>query len=53
MPITALSIATICYLVTGISNICQKDYPHACMWLSYTVANLSLMWYEIQKSVGK
>ena len=39
MSTWAISIASLCYLVTAISNFRQKDYPHSMMWFSYFLAN--------------
>jgi len=50
MGITALSVATICYVLTGISNLKQRDYAHAIVWFAYAVANSALLWYEYSKT---
>ena len=50
MNVTAMIIATICYLTVFIGNLRQRDYPHSLMWFSYTLANCGLLWYEFNKS---
>lgn len=50
MGVITLAIATICYALTGISNLKQKDYPHAIVWFAYAVANSALLWYEYGKT---
>tara|TARA_R110002020_G_scaffold252352_1_gene466271 strand:+ start:334 stop:498 length:165 start_codon:yes stop_codon:yes gene_type:complete len=47
--ICAISISSICYAVTSIACIKDKDYPHALMWFAYSMANIGLLWYEIEK----
>jgi len=44
-----LLIAGICYLVTCCGNLCQKDYAHALVFFAYFVANLGLIWHELNK----
>ena len=50
MSVYALIIATLCYIVTALSNLKQKDYPHALVWFAYAVANFGLLWYEWNKT---
>jgi hypothetical protein len=47
--IWAISITSVCYTVTSIGCIKDRDYPHALMWFAYALANIGLLWYEIQK----
>ena len=49
MGIVTLILATLLYLITCVSCIIGKDYPHSLMFFSYSLANLGLLWYEIQK----
>jgi len=49
MTIPYILVATGCYLMTAIGNLRQKDYPMALVWISYSTANLALVWYEIRK----
>lgn len=49
MGIVALILAIILYLVIGIDNLLKKDYPHSLMWVCYALANVALLWYELQK----
>ena len=53
ITITAIGVATLCYIVGAVGNLMQKDYPHALMWFSYATANLGLLWYEYNKATGK
>ncbi len=50
MSIVPLFIATLCYVLTCISNLKQRDYPHALVWFAYTLANCGLLWYEWNKT---
>ena len=50
MNVYLIIVATLCYLITSYGNLRQGDYPHALMWFSYSVANMSLLWYEWNKS---
>jgi hypothetical protein len=47
--IYAISISSICYAIASIACIKDKDYPHSLMWFAYALANVGLLWYEIQK----
>jgi len=47
--ICAITITSICYGIASISCIRDKDYPHSLMWFAYALANIGLLWYEIQK----
>lgn len=49
MGLTALILAIILYLIIAIDNCMSKDYPHAMMWFCYGLANVALLWYELQK----
>ena len=49
ITITAIGVATLCYIVGAVGNLMQKDYPHALMWFSYAMANVGLLWYELNK----
>ncbi len=49
MTLPAIIISTLCYLWTCAFCITGKDYPHALMWFAYALANLGLLWYEIEK----
>jgi hypothetical protein len=46
MGITALILAIMLYIVIGIQNCLDKDYPHAMIWFSYALANFGFLWYE-------
>jgi hypothetical protein len=50
--IAAIAVSAAMYLIVCGSCIKQKDYPHALMWLSYAMANIGLLWYEIKKING-
>ena len=47
--IIPLLVCTTCYGFCFWGNMKQKDYPHALMWFSYSLANVGLLWYEINK----
>lgn len=49
MTITAIIIATCCYLTASIGCLKQRDYPHFLMWACYALANGSMIWYEYSK----
>lgn len=49
MGISALILAIILYLIISFQNYLDKDYPHAFVWLSYALANVGFLWYEIIK----
>lgn len=40
------------YLVTSFYCFREEDYPHSLMWFAYGLANVGLLWYEIQKQKG-
>lgn len=44
-----ISISTLLYFSIGISCLYQRDYSHGLMWFGYVIANLGLLWYELQK----
>ncbi len=46
----AIGISTLCYLVCGVDNFRQKDFPHALVWFSYAAANSGFLWYEYIKN---
>lgn len=50
--IIALILAIILYLVIAAQNLWDKDYPHAFVWASYALANVGMLWYELQKIKG-
>lgn len=50
MGITALILTIILYLIIAIDNYMSKDFPHAMMWVCYSLANVALLWYEIQRN---
>lgn len=52
MGVYAIIIATILYMLTSVSSFRQKDYPHSLMWFAYSLANIGLLWYEINKIRG-
>jgi len=49
---TAIAVSALMYIIVCGSCIKQKDYPHALMWISYAMANIGLLWYEIKKING-
>jgi hypothetical protein len=49
MGFYTIAVATIMYMLTGVSCLQQKDWTHAGLWFSYSAANVFLMAYEIQK----
>lgn len=49
MSIPFILIATVCYLMTSISNLRQKDFPMAFVWFGYAMANTGFIWYEYKK----
>ena len=44
-----LGVASLMYFLTGVSCIKDKDYSHAIMWICYGIANIALLWYEVEK----
>ena len=52
LGMTAITVSALMYIVVCGSCIKQKDYPHALMWISYAMANIGLLWYEIKKING-
>ena len=52
IALSAIIISTLCYVTTCVSCIRGADYPHAPMWFAYALANLGLLWYELEK-VGR
>lgn len=50
--IIAISLTVVLYLIACVSCIRQKDYAHALMWVSYSTANIGMLWYEIMKQKG-
>ena len=49
LAVYAMGISTLCYLVCGVANLRQKDFPHALIWFSYAAANTGFLWYEYIK----
>jgi hypothetical protein len=49
MSIYTISICTLMYALTSFSCIKDKDYSHALMWFAYGLANVGLLWYEVNK----
>lgn len=49
MSYALILIPTACYFGQAVVNLHQKDYPHALIWLCYSVANLGFIWYELEK----
>jgi len=47
--IVALILAIILYLVIAFQNAYDKDYPHFFVWVSYALANVGMLWYELDK----
>lgn len=50
--IVAIILSFILYCVIAVSNLTQKDYPHAFIWFSYGLSQLGFLWYELSK-LGK
>lgn len=53
MGVYAIVIAIILYVVIAISNIRDKDYPHAFIWFSYALSQFGFLWYELSKVKGE
>lgn len=49
MSLPFIITATLCYIITCLSNLKQKDYPMALVWFSYAMANIGFIWYESKK----
>ena len=49
ISVWAISISSVCYLTVSIDLLVKKDYQHSLMWFSYMVANLAMLWYEVEK----
>lgn len=47
----AITLAFVLYVITAIGNIRQKDYPHALIWISYSISQLGFLWWEYTKEV--
>ena len=47
--IVAILITIVCYLIASFSCIKDRDYPHSLMWFAYSLANIALLWYEVNK----
>lgn len=45
----ALVLAIILYIIIAIQNLIDKDYSHALIWISYSMANIGFLWWEIEK----
>lgn len=45
MGIYTLTLATVLYVLTSISYLNKKDYPHFLIWLAYSVANIGFLWH--------
>ena len=43
------SIAAILYSIAGLGYLLRKDYPWACVWISYALANLGLVLIGLRK----
>ena len=49
MSFPCISIATVCYMITAMANLKQRDFPMALVWFSYSLANIGFLWYEVTK----
>lgn len=47
--IVAIILAIILYLVIAAQNFYDKDYSHFLTWISYAMANVGLLLYELEK----
>lgn len=47
MSIWAITICTVLYLYVSVDNFFKRDYPHSLMWLAYGIANIGLLWHQI------
>lgn len=47
-----LGISILCYTWIGMTNVMQRDYPHALAWFAYALAQVAFVWYEWQKLSG-
>lgn len=44
MGLVALTIATLCYLVTAFSLARARNWPMALVFVAYSIANVGLIW---------
>jgi len=49
MGVYAIIMAMILYGIIAVSNIRDKDYPHAFIWFSYALSQVGFLWYELSK----
>lgn len=49
MNYAMIAIPAVCYMIQAAVNVHQKDYPHALVWLAYSVGNMGFIWYELEK----
>jgi hypothetical protein len=53
MSILGIIIATVCYIVTGVGCLRRKDYPHALVWFSYSLANVGFIMHTLKEVKGE
>lgn len=53
MSISGIIIASVCYIVTGVGCAKRKDYPHALIWFSYSLANMGFLIHELKEMKGE
>lgn len=49
MTFFMILIPTVCYFAAGVSEFKNKDFPMSLVFVSYGMANIGLMWYELAK----
>ncbi len=49
MTFFMILIPTICYFAAGFFNFKNKDYPMSLVFISYAMANIGMLWYELAK----
>ena len=50
MGVYAISASILLYSLIAISNLKDKDYPHAMIWGCYAMANIGFLWHELIKA---
>ena len=49
MSNTGIIIAGLCYLVTAVGYLRQRNYPMALVFTTYMVANIGFVWANLTK----
>lgn len=44
-----IGLVAVIYALIAVDNFIGGDNPHGAMWSAYALANVALLWYELEK----